>query len=108
MVLGISKIDRDGLGMTDMQITVGFRGEPGHHPLSGSLEVFPPVVLVDLGVLAGCMQSREETFLEERCRVSGFGGVKGDLFGRSVGFGGGGFRSGLHMIRSTRVCQHTR
>jgi hypothetical protein len=65
MVLGVPKVDGDGLGVSDMQITIWLGREPSHHPFASSLQVLPPVLLVDLGVFAGCMESREEPVREE-------------------------------------------
>jgi hypothetical protein len=55
VVLGVTEINSDGLGMADMQVTVGLGRKSRHHPLPGSLEMSPLVLLVDLGVLAGGM-----------------------------------------------------
>ena len=71
-MLGIPKVDGNCLGVSNMQITIRLGREPSHHPLAGSLQVLSPVVLVDLRVLAGSMQSRKETVGEERCRVGSF------------------------------------
>ena len=55
MVLGIPKVDGNGLGVSNMQITIWLGREPSHNPLAGSLQVLSPVLLVDLRVFTGSM-----------------------------------------------------
>ena len=100
MVLGVTEINGDGLGMADMQVTVGLGRKSRHHPLPGSLEMSPLVLLVDLGVLAGGMQTGKETLGENRNRIGSCGWIGGDLFDNGVTLGSGGFGGRLYYRAS--------
>lgn len=62
--LGVAKVDGDGLGVSDMEVSVRLRGESGEDLALGGLEMLHHSVHVGLGVLSDLVQVAEEASSE--------------------------------------------
>ena len=61
MELGIAKVDGNGLAVTNMQVSIGLRGETSENTATSKLKMFIHKLLVHLNVLTRLVKSTQET-----------------------------------------------
>jgi len=71
VVSGISKVDEDGLGVSDVEVTVGLWRETRPDLTTSRLEVRFPKVGVNLRVSSWFMECAEEAFVKHRALDDG-------------------------------------
>jgi hypothetical protein len=74
MVSRITEVDKDGLGVTNVEVAIGFRRETSPDISTGSGEVSFAEVWVDLRVSAGFVEVTKETFFEYSLSRLSWGG----------------------------------
>ena len=66
VVCSIAKVDKDGFGVTYVEVAIGFRRETSEYFAASCGQVLFDKVWVKLGVTTGFVEAAEEAFSEDR------------------------------------------